>query len=290
MKKLTSFLFAAFLTSCMATQPMPNHLSAGDGAKLEAVLAAQNADFKVRYAFRHPEQTLRFFNIKPGMIVAEILPGGGWYSRILAPYIGPEGTLIGVDYSVDMFRNFDWANADFLANRQKWGKEWQAKSAQWVGGPLAKLQAYSLATVPGSVDGTVDSVLFIRALHNLSRFEAKGGYRTQALKRAYEMLKPGGTLGIVQHQVGEDRASDWADGSRGYLKKSDLIQWVQAMGFELVAESAINENPLDKPSESDIVWRLPPSLRTSGDNENLKAQYLAIGESNRMTLLFKKPK
>ena len=290
MKQFLIFVLAVTLSACFASNSIKNSPTTADLERLSAVVAAQSDEHKTRHAFRHPQETLAFFKIKPGMTVVEVLPGEGWYSSILAPYIGPEGTLIGVDYPLDMMKNFDWVTEEFLAKRVSWGNEWMAKASTWPGGAPAKLQAATLATLPESLNGTVDSVLFIRALHNLSRFEPKGGYRTSAFKRTYDLLKPGGTVGIVQHQVGEDRASSWADGSQGYLKKSDLITVMKNAGFEFVAESPINENPKDQPTEQESVWRLPPSFYTSQDDPALKAKYAAIGESNRMTLLFRKPK
>jgi predicted methyltransferase len=110
-----------------------------------------------------------------------------------------------------------------------------------------------------------------------------------ALEDAYNVLKPGGVLGVVQHHARDDMSDEWANGSHGYMKKQFVIDRVVAAGFELVAESDINANDKDQPSHDDIVWRLPPTYATSRDNEELKATYAAIGESNRMTLKFRKP-
>ena len=132
-------------------------------------------------------------------------------------------------------------------------------------------------------------VFFPRVLHNLARFEAEGGYLTMALADAYAVLKPGGTFGIVQHEARDDMSDEFADGSRGYLKKSFVIAAVEAAGFEFVAESDINANPKDRPGNDDIVWRLPPTLGTSRQDPELRAELEAVGESNRMTLKFRKP-
>jgi len=138
------------------------------------------------------------------------------------------------------------------------------------------------------MDGKADAALFIRAMHNLSRFEDKGGYMAQALADTHAMLKPGGIVGVVQHQGPESNTDDWAKGNNGYLKKSKVIAAFEAAGFELVKESAVNENPKDVPTNDEIVWRLPPSLGTSREDAELRTKMQAIGESNRMTLLFKK--
>jgi len=125
-------------------------------------------------------------------------------------------------------------------------------------------------------------------MHNLSRFQSKGDYLTKAMEDTYALLKPGGIVGIVQHQGPEINDDSWADGSKGYLKKSNVIASMQSAGFELVKESAVNENPKDTPSNSESVWRLPPTLGGSKDNPEMRAKMQTIGESNRMTLLFKK--
>lgn len=128
--------------------------------------------------------------------------------------------------------------------------------------------------------------MFIRALHNLARFNNDIGSLDNALAASYKVLKPGGIVGVVQHQAREDRSDEWAAGSAGYLKKSFLIERMEKAGFEFVEESDINANELDQAKEGDIVWRLAPSLR--GSAETMEARK-AIGESNRMTLKFKKP-
>ena len=102
------------------------------------------------------------------------------------------------------------------------------------------------------------------------------------------MLKDGGLVGVVQHRAPESASDEWANGSRGYLKQSAVIAMFEDAGFQLVARSEINANPKDQPGEEDIVWRLPPSLRTSQENPELREAMLAIGESDRMTLLFRK--
>ncbi len=252
------------------------------------VLAAQSDEAKARYEFRHPQETLTFFGVEPGMKVLEVLPGEGWYSKILASYLGSDGALIGADYSLDMWPNFSFVNDEFIEGRKQWPAKWTANVETWGGGAGADAQAHTLADLPTELDGTLDTVLFIRALHNLSRFETEGQYLTQALGRANTLLKEGGFVGVVQHQASEEKDDAWADGSRGYLKKSFVVNAFAAAGFELVDEAEFNQNPKDVPGDDDIVWRLPPTYFTSGDNEEMKQQYAAIGESNRMTLLFRK--
>lgn len=258
-------------------------------SSLDQILAAQSEETKSRYAYRHPKETLEFFGIQPGMTVVEVLPGDGWYSQILVPYLGENGKLIGQDYDSDMWKNFEWAKEDFIASRSQWPAEWQGKAAGWGAGKGAAASASTISDTPESLNGSVDAVLFIRALHNLFRFESQGGHLTRTLDKTMQLLKPGGVVGIVQHQASEEKTDEWADGSKGYLKKSTVIARMKEAGFELVSESDINVNPKDMPGEDDIVWRLPPSFYTSKDNQELQQQYKEIGESNRMTLLFRKP-
>ena len=110
-----------------------------------------------------------------------------------------------------------------------------------------------------------------------------------SLNEAFRVLKPGGTFGVVQHHARDEMPDEWADGSRGYLKKQFVIDSATAAGFELVDEADFNANPADQPTTDDVVWRLPPTLFGSQDNEELRAQYQEVGESNRMTLKFRKP-
>ena len=287
------YIFVGVLSGCGISNTKSDGAEAleqdFDGQRLQTVLQAQPPEHQARYRFRRPQQTLEFFDIAPGETVFEVLPGGGWYSQILAPYLGNKGKLIGVDYELAMFPNFSWVNEEFMQKRSAWHTEWQQKVQTWGGLDGAAAQSYNFDTVPSALDGQVDTVLFIRGLHNLARFEHKGGYLTRALQVTKRVLKPGGKIGIVQHQAREDKSDTWADGSKGYLKKSKVIAMMEAQGFRFVGEKAFNENPLDQPGENDIVWRLPPSLSMHGDDEALKRRYQAIGESHRMTLLFEKP-
>jgi len=226
-----------------------------DGEKLKAILDAQPEKTKARYDARNPAKTLKFFGIKPGMKVGEALPGGGWYTKILVPYLGEDGELVGIDYSLDIWREFSFANQETFGD------------------------------AAGDLAGQLDAVLFIRAMHNLSRYEAESQYMTQALATTHALLKPGGVVGVVQHRAPETATDDWAIGTAGYLKQSNVVAAFDAAGFELIKKSGVNANPKDTPSGDDVVWRLKPSLRGSDET---KAAREAIGESNRMTLLFKK--
>ena len=284
MFKRTHILVSAILACCaLILSPTTR------GASLTDVLAAQPEETQARYGARHPRETLEFFGIQPGMTVVEALPGGGWYSKILLSWIGSDGQLIGADYAADMFPLFGFFTEEMLASKKTWVKDWTAGLRAWEIENSADIAAFQLGSLPEHMHGTADAFLFIRALHNLARFEPDGEYLTRALKDAFDVLKPGGVVGVVQHHARDDMPDDWADGSRGYLKKGFVIEKMEQAGFEFVAGADFNANDKDQPATDDIVWRLPPSLATSKENPDLRAQLEAIGESNRMTLKFRKP-
>jgi len=280
----------AMLAACATTDNAKTGAAGFDGARLETVLAAQKPEDQARYKWRHPKETLEFFGVAPGMTVVDTLPGGVWYSGILAAYLGPEGEVIGVDYSTEMWKLFGrFANDEFLAKKATWAADWVRDSASWAPADGAKIAGVAYGAVPDAMKGTADVVMMVRAFHHFNRFEEEGGFRTAALADAMAILKPGGVVGIVQHRAPESNSDKWAEGDNGYVKQSEIIKAFEAAGFEFVGSSEINANPADKPSESDLVWRLPPSLATSRENPELKAQMEAIGESDRMTLKFRKP-
>ena len=311
------YLMATALTSCLllftACQPGTNEAAPPDeaavveqpaapeevaaevlqidaGALLDAALAAQDDAAKARYADRNPKETLAFFGIEPGMTVAEVLPGGGWYSKILLPYLGADGKLVGIDYSLEMWPLFGgFATEEFLEARKTWAETWRADAEGWRGEGSASVDAIVYGSVPEEMHGSLDAILMIRALHHFNRFEEEGGFWTQAAADTMALLKPGGIVGIVQHRGPEENDDVWAEGDNGYMKQSQVIALMEAAGFELVDQSEINANPKDQPTNEDMVWRLPPTLGTSRDNEELRAEMTAIGESDRMTLKFRKP-
>ena len=281
---------AASEVTAVAETAVEAATSAVDGAKLDVILAAQPEGNQARYAARHPKETLEFFGIEPGMVVADTLPGNGYYGRILLPYLGGEGKLIGVDYSVDMWGLFGgFATEEFLENKKTWTDSWSKDAEGWRADGDAGVDAFVFGGVDDAHAGTVDAFLLIRAFHHLNRFEDEGQYRTKALADILKVLKPGGIVGIVQHSGPETNDDKWAEGDNGYLKQSQVIASMEAAGFEFIASSDVNANPNDVPTNEEFVWRLPPALATSREDAELKAKMEAIGESNRMTLKFRKP-
>lgn len=269
---------AATFTHASTEQPDP--------ALVQAV-ADRSAEERTRDEDRRPVETLSFFQLEPGMTVAEALPGGGWYTRILANYLGSEGTLYGVTYTDSTWPRFSFATEEWTAQRIAASAQFPARVADFTDNGINAL-GFTFDTVPAEATGKVDRVLLIRALHNLNRFESQAGTLSEALAAIHAMLKPEGLVGVVQHRLPESHPAEGADGSRGYLKQSDVVAAFTAAGFELVTASEINANPADQPGLEDSVWRLPPSLRGSEDDPDRRAALQAIGESDRMTLLFSK--
>jgi len=261
-----------------------------NSAALDTILAAQDDSVKARYQYRHPKETLQFIGIEPGMSVIDILPGGGYYSKILLPYLGSDGQVIGVDYNIDMWPLFGgFANAEFLEAKKTWAQTWSATANGWRAEGDASISAFAFGDVPEGSAGSVDGVLMVRAFHHLNRFEDEGGFRDAALKELYTLLKSDGIIGIVQHRAPEGNDDVWAEGDNGYVKQSLVIEKMEAAGFVFVGSSEINANPKDQPTNEDFVWRLPPTLGTSRDNPELRAKLTEIGETDRMTLKFRKP-
>ena len=299
MRIFTALLASLLLLGCTDNEPSATTATSApeqsDGSamttqpSLSDVLAAQPEQTQARYEHRNPAQTLEFFGIEPGMTVMEALPGGGWYSKILLPYLGDEGALIGANYTTSMRRLFGFYTEEQLQQGETWTTDWPAKAAAWTQEANTPVSGFIFGSLPQNMTKSADAVMFIRALHNLARFEDQGGFLTAALNDAYNILKPGGVVGVVQHAIAETAPDDWAKGNRGYLKQSFVIAQMEQAGFIFEEASAINANPKDKPQDGDVVWRLPPVLSGSKDNPDQAAMMQAIGESNRMTLRFRKP-
>lgn len=288
---------ALALVACSSATPAP---VAPEGAEateapasataqsIDTVLEAQPDEAKARYSARHPKETLEFFGVKPGMTVVDTLPGDVWYTGLLLDYLGAEGKVIAADYSAEMWTKFGDYTPD-PKTKANWPADTVAKFDAKRGEDDAAIGAFQYGGVPAEMAGTADVVLVVRALHHFHRLEADGGYMTQAIADMKEVLKPGGFVGVVQHRSPETNSDEWAAGDKGYLKQTAVIAAFEAAGFELVEKSEVNANAKDVPTEEDIVWRLSPSLATSQGNDELKAKMQEIGESDRMTLKFRKP-
>ncbi|OCC22883.1 hypothetical protein MB02_14005 [Croceicoccus estronivorus] len=242
-------------------------------AALELALAdPRRAEDRARDIYRHPAGTLAFFRVEPGMTVVDYMPSGGWYTRILLPYLGKGGHYIGLNPDVSGASEKQQAYFGELSD------SFPGKAAAWTGMPANCIGAYNTDGLPSVLDGKVDRVLIFREMHNLLRM----GWLDSELGAMRRLLKDEGLLGIVQHRANPDAPDSYVDGSKGYLRQADVIRLVEAQGFELVGTSEINANSADPADHPQGVWMLPPVL--SGGHDELKT----IGESDRMTLLFRK--
>ncbi len=257
--------------------------------KLDAALVAQSDETKVRYQYRHPKETLQFFGVEPGMTVVDTLPGPVWYSTILSDYLGADGHVIGADYDLEMRTAMGgrYASEEFQQERQDWPQRWVRERELERKENEAPFSAFFYGSLPEEMVGTADVVLMVRSAHGPNQTEKKGGFFTEALENISRILKPGGVVGVIQHRAPENSSDEWANGQNGYLKQTQLIEFFENAGFEFVASSEINANPKDAPTEEEAVWRLPPTLRV--DDVELRAKMKVIGESDRMTLKFRKP-
>jgi predicted methyltransferase len=263
-----------------AQQPSPSE-------RLDAVLAAQPDAEKARYAARHPKETLEFFGVQPGMTVVDTIPGDVWYAGILMDYLGPQGKVIAADYSKEMWQLFGEYSPK-PEEKAKWTAEFTGKMEAKRGPDDAAIVAVHYGEIPDDLAGTADVILVSRAVHHWMRLEDKGDWMTKTLADMNKMLKPGGIVGVEAHRAPETSSDKWAKGDQGYVKQSAVIAAFEKGGFELVEASEINANPKDQPTEKDFVWRLSPTLATSQKDPELKAKMEAIGESDRMTLKFRK--
>ncbi len=216
----------------------------------------------VRDRYRHPAQTLDFFGIRPGQTVVEYSPAGGWYTEILAPLLKDKGLFYAAQAPG---KGFDALRAKLDADPATYG---QVKLVPW---PPA-------GAVP---DNSVDTLVTFRNIHNL----LMDGNEVATFSTFFALLKPGGTLGVVEHRLPEGRDTA-LEKSSGYVKTSTVRRLAEAAGFRYVGASEINANPKDNADHPNGVWALPPTLVNGAVDRDI---YLAIGESDRMTLKFVKP-
>lgn len=255
------------------TRRAPYQVASGD---LEAAIAGEHRTDaeRARDVFRKPLETLQHFGVQPNMTVLEVWPGGGgWYTKILAPYLRDSGRLIAgnMDPEDETFRGG-------FARRYL---------AMLDGAPEVYDQVERRVLAPGKLlegvpDQSVDFVLSPRNTHNWIRNDAPTADYFSAV---FRVLRPGGTFGVVQHRAPEG-TEHGEDGTIGYLTESHVISLAEAAGFELADRSELHANEADTHDHPNGVWSLPPVLR--GGDENREA-FVAIGESDRMTLTFRRP-
>ncbi|MEM0986007.1 MAG: hypothetical protein AAGJ32_07155 [Pseudomonadota bacterium] len=231
---------------------------------------------------RRPLETLTFFGITPDMTVAEYAPGGGWYTRVLAPYMAGTGRYLAANHDIDAYLTGDDVDPERFASAKAFPETFPGRVNEWTGLDPALVTAFEIDEAPEAIAGTVDALLVFRSMHGLTR----RGIEDDMAAHAFALLKPGGTLGLVQHRAKADAPDDYADGSNGYLRQADVIANFEAAGFTLIGTSEVNANAKDTADYEGGVWTLPPVLR---GGEETRATYEPIGESDRMTLKFRKP-
>ena len=260
MNKLLNFLTLVFFIS------VPSYISAHD---LMAAVQSEDRSTKniERDQYRNPTETLSFFEIKPNMIVVELSPGGGWYTEILANYLHEPGMLIAAHFDKDSEIGY------FKRGRENFEKK-IASSPMYSNVEIVDLSS-NLAK-----EGSVDAVITFRNLHNWL-----GPQMDSIFANSFKALRPGGIFGVVEHRANPGTSMEEMKKS-GYVTEEHAIKVAKKHGFTLVSKSEINANNKDTKNHPKGVWTLPPNLRLK-DVE--KEKYIAIGESDRMTLLFKKP-
>jgi predicted methyltransferase len=254
-----------------------NSTPAAPALTLETAVAGRWRDPAnvARDQWRHPLQTLAFFGVNPQQTVIEITPGYGWYAEILAPLLSESG------HYVAAVINPDSAVKDSAKNY--YAKQLKALERKFLALPNLygnpEIRLFDEAKPSFGAPGSADVVLTFRNVHNWREAD------TVALmfKGFFDVLKPGGTLGLVEHRANGDVADD---NFSGYIGQNQLIAWAGAAGFVLQAASEINANPLDSKDHEGGVWRLPPAFSLGNKDRD---KYAAIGESDRMTLRFIKP-
>lgn len=262
---LPVLLFGANATAGQAAQKA-DAATAAVPAKQDALKAAIAGEWRdpknvARDRYRHPEQTLAFFGVKPAQTVVEITPGGGWYTEILAPLLMTEGKYVAAVTKADSLR------AKFDADAGHYGK--------------AQIVVFDPKAPVFGPAGSADAMLTFRNAHNW----VDAGTEKAYFKAFFDVLKPGGTLGVVDHRAKPGTDLEKMKES-GYLTEELVIGLAKSAGFELAEKSEVNANPADTADHPNGVWTLPPTNRHDATDN---AKYKAIGESDRMTLRFVKP-
>ena len=235
---------------------------------LERAVTSEERDPKnaARDSSRHPLETLSFFGIKSDMTIVELSPGGGWYTEILANFLHEPGKLIAAHFDPNSERAY------YKRSRANFEKKMSANSM---------FDTVEMVTINSNLaePNSVDAVLTFRNLHNWL-----GSDMDLIFSNSYKALKPGGLFGVVEHRAKPGTSME-AMKKSGYVSEEHAIEMAKKHGFELVAKSEINANPKDSTNYPGGVWTLPPNLRLKDVD---REKYLEIGESDRMTLLFKK--
>ncbi|WP_373489103.1 class I SAM-dependent methyltransferase [Blastomonas sp.] len=274
-------LLAGTTMACTASNQSAGAETAAASAAAASIDTVLNSPIRgadsARDRYRHPKETLAFFQVKPDMVVAEYAADAGWYSKILAPLLADRGRYVALGVS-PVATSF---SADRKAALTAFPNTYPARAATATGIAADRIAAYSTASVPAGMKGKVDRVLIFRMLHNMNRWGILGS----ELDAMHALLADDGMIGVEQHRAKANAPATYVDGSKGYLKEADVIAMFEKHGFELAGKSEINANPNDTADYPNGVWTLPPNYALKDQD---KAKYAAIGESDRMTLLFRK--
>ncbi|MCU0976419.1 MAG: methyltransferase [Steroidobacteraceae bacterium] len=278
---LAALAACALLAGCAAAPPgtegPPRATAEQTAALLDAAIAGEHRSEanRARDAWRHPKETLLFFGLRADMAVMEIWPGaGGWYMEILAPALRERGRYFAAQW--DPASDSQFVQDALKAFRAKLASRPDLYDKVEV---VALQHPGAMTPVPA---GSLDMVLTFRNIHNwMPRDAAKPMFEAM-----YAALKPGGILGVVEHRAAADDAPQDPKARSGYVREDYAIELITSVGFELEGTSEINANPRDTKDYDQGVWTLPPTLRL-GDRDREK--YVAIGESDRFTLRFRKP-
>ena len=220
---------------------------------------------------RNPAETLKFFGLQPDSTVVEIWPAGGWYTEVIAPFVAEKGQFYGAQFPGGTDMEF------FNRAREAYQAKLDAHPQAYGNAQMTEMYPGNMALAPEPVD----AVLTFRNVHNwMSR-----DMQDEVMQAFYDVLKPGGVLGIVEHR-GTPGSEQDPKAESGYVTEEYTIALAEKAGFVLEAKSEINANPRDTRDHPEGVWTLPPTLRL-GDEDREK--YLEIGESDRYTLRFRKP-
>jgi predicted methyltransferase len=271
---LSTKVDVAAKTDAVAKTDAPS-ASSSDAPALEAALTSKHRseDNRSRDKFRHPRETLEFFGVQPNMTVLEVEPGAdAWYAEILAPILRKEGKLV--------LTNFDVNGPE----KSPLTREAKALQAKLSGDPTVYDKVETVTLTPTYTLGapeSVDMVVSFRTLH----LWHQDGTEAKVFKAMFDVLKPGGILGIEQHRAFAN-AKPGQSARQGYMPQPYVIEQIEKAGFVFEGESHVNTNSWDTKDYKRGVWTLPPSLAL-GDKD--RAKYEKIGESDRMTLRFRKP-
>jgi predicted methyltransferase len=274
---LAAVLLAA--TSVLLSLDAIAQTDAPTSAALDAALAGSHRSDrnKARDQFRHPKETLSFFGLRRDMTVVEIWPGGGWYTEVLAPVLKGKGKLYAAQYGSNTA--FDYQRNENAALQDK------AKKNPAVFGEVQFTAMWAPNELTIAPAGTADLVLTFRNVHNWLAPQYKQD-PAKVFGAFFTALKPGGTLGIVDHRWPDPKAED-PKAANGYVSEERVISLAKAAGFELVGRSDVNRNPKDTHDYKNGVWTLLPDLSVPQGED--KQKYIDIGESDRLTLKFRKP-